>query len=233
MPDLLVIVPSRGRPQNIARLLDAVHQTARLDTIVHVGVDDDDPELPAYKEIFAEHGHEDVLETGPRTGLAGWTNRIAAAQAGGYPFLASLGDDMVPRSAGWDRALVRAILDMGGTGFSYPWDGIREDIPEAVVMSSDIVTALGWMAMPELRHFWIDDVWGELGRAAGCLRHLRAVVVDHLHPAKDPSVPGDATYRDARGTLAADQDAFHEWRRTRMPTDAEVIVKLRESRLKK
>ena len=34
MPDLLVIVPSRGRPQNIARLLDSVRKTRRIDTHV-------------------------------------------------------------------------------------------------------------------------------------------------------------------------------------------------------
>ena len=49
---------------------------------------------------------------------------------------------------GWDKALIRAIVETGGTGFSYPWDGTREDIPEAVVVSSDIVAALGWMCLP-------------------------------------------------------------------------------------
>ena len=67
------------------------------------------------------------------------TNEVAVRRAGEYPFLASLGDDMVPRTPGWDRALIRGIERMGGTGIVYPWDGIREDIPEAVVLSSDIV----------------------------------------------------------------------------------------------
>ena len=43
--DMLVIVPSRGRPGNVARLLDAVHATAKMATHVNVAVDDDDPEL--------------------------------------------------------------------------------------------------------------------------------------------------------------------------------------------
>ena len=89
-----------------------------------------------------------MLEVGPRNGLCGWTNEVAVRRAAEYPYLASLGDDMVPRTKGWDRALVRAITDMGGTGLAYPWDGTREDIPEAVVLSSDIVQALGWMCAP-------------------------------------------------------------------------------------
>ena len=49
--DLLVIVPSRGRPANIARLLDSVHDTAKMRTHVHVGIDDDDPELERYRYV--------------------------------------------------------------------------------------------------------------------------------------------------------------------------------------
>ena len=41
--DLLVIVPSRGRPKNIARLLDSLRETSKLRTHLHVCVDDDDP----------------------------------------------------------------------------------------------------------------------------------------------------------------------------------------------
>src|SRR5215469_2284364 len=47
--DLLVIVPTRGRPGNLARLLDAVHATRTSHTNVHAAVDDDDPELDAYR----------------------------------------------------------------------------------------------------------------------------------------------------------------------------------------
>ena len=54
--DLLVIVPSRGRPGNTGRLLEAVHATARLTTHVHVAVDEDDPELAAYRTVMADVG---------------------------------------------------------------------------------------------------------------------------------------------------------------------------------
>jgi hypothetical protein len=231
LPDLLVIVPSRGRPKNIARLLDSVRATARLETHLHVAVDEDDETLPQYEAVMkAAGGEHDVLETGPRQGLCDWTNTVAVRRAGEYPFLASLGDDHVPRTPGWDRALVAAIQRMGGTGFSYPWDGTREDIPEAVVMSSDIVTALGWMCEPSLAHWYPDQVWADLGRGAGCLRHCRAVAVDHVHPATG-KVKADETNRDNGRSLDADRDAYYAWRRDRMAGDVEKIVKLREKAL--
>lgn len=231
MPDLLVIVPSRSRPGSIARMLDAVHATARLDTHLHVAVDEDDETLPQYQAVMAKAGGEhDVLETGLRKGLCAWTNEVAARRAGEYPFLASFGDDHVPRTPGWDAALVRGIRDMGGTGMTYPWDGTREDIPEAVVMSSDIVAALGWMCEPSLSHWYPDQVWADLGRGAGCLRHLRAIAVDHVHPATGQA-RADETTRDNGRSLEADRDAYWAWRRTRMAGDIKTIVKLRERAL--
>jgi len=145
--DLLVIVPSRGRPQNIRRLLNAVHNTAMMNTHVSIGIDDDDDAASNYMKIFEECGREwDDLQEGCRKGLTEWTNHIAVPEAANYPYLASFGDDMIPRTKGWDKALITGIERMGGTGFTYPHDGSREDIPEAVVMSSDIVQVLGWMA---------------------------------------------------------------------------------------
>lgn len=230
--DLLVITPTRGRPGNAARLLQVVHKTSRLDTHVYLGVDDDDPCLDEYKEMFAEHGHDgDVLEIQPRMGLSEWTNHIAVKNVSEYPFLASLGDDMVPQTYGWDRALVRVITDMGGTGFAYPWDGIREDVPECVIVSSDIVGVLGWMALPVCHHFWIDDAWSELGRAAACIRNCRAVKVMHMHPVTGKA-SGDATYRQAGSKIEMDRAAFFAWRKTQMPHDAAKIIALRNGKIK-
>ena len=224
--DLLVIVPSRGRPQGIARLLDVVHATRKLNTHVHVGVDDDDPELDRYMDAMKHGDQDDQIEVGPRKGLTAWTNEIAVRRAGEYRFLASFGDDMVPRTPGWDKALARAITDMGGTGFSYPFDGVRDDIPEA----SDIVRALGWMANPALQHFWIDNTWADLGRGAGCIRHLRVVVVEHLHPDAGKAA-GDGTYAESNKKIPADRDAYFAWRAERMAGDVKTILALREKAL--
>lgn len=231
MPDLLVIVPSRGRPQNIARLLDSVRETARLETHVHVAVDDDDERLAQYEAVMAKAGGEhDVLETGPRKGLCAWTNDIAVRRAGEYPFLASFGDDHVPVTPGWDRALVRGIAEMGGTGFTYPWDSTREDIPEACVVSSDIVQALGWFCLPELCHWYPDNVWADLGRGAGCIRHLRAVLVDHRQVATGKAAV-DGTARDNGKSLDADKAAYYAWRATRMAADVATVLEVRERAL--
>jgi hypothetical protein len=224
--DLLVIVPSRGRPEGVRRLLTAVRETVKLTTHVHVAVDDDDPELDAYQRVLEDAGDGHTLETGPRKGLAAWTNEIAVRRAGEFPFLASFGDDMVPKTRYWDYYLTRAIGDMGGTGFAYPWDGLREDIPEACVMSSDIVAALGWMCEPSLEHFFVDDVWADLGHGAGCIRHCRAITVEHVHP-RARKTASDKTYKDASPKLDADREAYKAWRSARMAEDVQKVTALR------
>lgn len=223
--DLLIVVPSRNRPQSIARFLDAVHGTAKMQTHVHVIIDNDDPEIERYKYVMDQAGKDgDVLTVGERKGLAGSTNDIAVPEAENYPYISSLGDDMIPRTPGWDRALIKAIERMGGTGISYPWDGVREDIPEAVLMSTDIIRTLGWMAYPGCSHWYIDNVWSDLGWGAGCIRHLRAISVEHAWKT-------DTTSKDSSEKLTCDRDAYYLWKKTRMAEDIKTIITLREKQL--
>lgn len=217
MRDLLVITPSRGRPWLLQRLQIALRDTCALETDLAVAVDDDDPRLADYKDLGLE-----LLEVAPRANLTTLTNRIALEHAGDYRFLASLGDDHVPRTAGWDRELCGEIDAMGGTGFAYG-KGSRWVIPEAIVMSSDIVGALGWMANPRCGHYKIDDTWLELGLAARCIAYRHDVHVEHMQfgipydpfdPEKGYKGVKDATYSEALAPemMAPDVLGWYEWR---------------------
>jgi hypothetical protein len=154
--------------------------------------------------------------TGPRKGLAATTNDLAAAAVGEYDALASLGDDHVPITPGWDIALLKAL---GAGGIAYPNDLIRDDIPEAVVISSSIVRALGWMCQPTLKHWYIDNVWADLGRGAGCLAYLPDVIVKH----ERIGVPDDDTYRDAWPLVREDEGRYRAWRAAQMAADVATV----------
>ena len=220
--DLLLALPSRNRPESVARFLQAVHKTSKMKTHVCVGVDDDDPRFTEYLDVMERYGGEDdQLESGPRKGLVAWTNEIASKRVEDYPYLASFGDDHIPSTPGWDKALIKAIERMGGTGVVYPWDGTREDIPEACVLSSNIVQKLGWMSMPDLEHWYQDNVWADLGRGIGRLRHLRAIKVEHAWKE-------DQTSRDSAEKLTADRDAYYLWRKERMADDIKMLFELIE-----
>jgi hypothetical protein len=216
MPDLAILVPSRGRPANIARLVEACARTCRLDTVIAFGLDEDDDALAS--NLKAADGC--FTSVRPRMGLARWTNTLSALHED-TRWQASIGDDMVPVTDGWDERLCEAA---GPAGMAYPNDRRRTDIPEAIVISTGLVRALGWLCEPSLSHWFVDSVWRDLGHAAGCLRFLPDVVVDHRHP----NVPGsgarnDRTYSDAARGFAADLAAYQKWRMKRMRADIETV----------
>jgi hypothetical protein len=215
--DLDVYVPSRGRPGNVDRLVRACALTCQADTRLHFAFDDDDPLLD---QNIAAAAHHPYL-TGPRDGLTGWTNKLSAAYADA-PAAASLGDDHVPVTDGWDAKLLEALP--AGGGWSYPNDQLREDIPEACVISANIVKALGWFALPDLGHWYIDNVWRDLGIYFGRLVYLERVIVAHRNP-RATGRPGDATYTDAAAGFSRDHNAYKRWRlaRTGMVADLDKI----------
>ncbi len=225
--DLWVLVPSRGRPASVDRLVRACALTCQADTRLHFGFDEDDPKLEA--SVAAAGGHRYTVR--PRMGLVAWTNELAArhVKRGDAGALASLGDDMLPVTDGWDAKLL-AALPAGG-GITYPDDQRRDDIPEAPVMSTAIVRELGWFFPPVFDHWFGDTALGALGQETGCLVYCRDVLVRHLHPCVDPAVPVDGTYSDASERLTSDLAAYARWRVFDMPGCAAAVRRVREAAL--
>lgn len=230
MRDLLIITPSRGRPHRLREMLDAVFVTAEADTDVAVAIDGDDPS--DYSPAWRVNGNRVAWFTGHRNTLSRWTNRLALDPAigGRYRALASLGDDHLPGTPGWDRLLLEAIDAMGGTGIAYGDDTIMgERLPTAPVISGDIVKALGWMCEPSLRHMFVDNVWGDLGREADCLAYVPGVVVEHRHWCAGKSAL-DATYAETEVQKGPDRALYENWKAERMTADADTVRELREAK---
>jgi hypothetical protein len=236
--DLLVITPSRGRPQRLREMLDACLSLSRADTDIAVGCDDDD--LDSYRELAAGYPGRGRVRWfgGPRTGLGGWTNRLAAhytraapdgnGKLPGYRAFASLGDDHVPRTEGWDELLLAAIDGIGGTGIAYGDDLLMGPaLPTAAVITADIVSALGWMCEPSLHHMYIDNVWADIGRAARCLAYVPDVVIEHVH-FRAGKTPVDQVYATAESWTETDKAAYLHWRERLMRRDV-MRVRLRKA----
>lgn len=180
MTDLIVIVPSRGRPAAISALSSAFAETCTVETLLVAAVDNDDPYLDSYLATAALHGR-DVFASDSHT-MVEALNAAALLAAEAAPAVAFMGDDHRPRTRGWDRQYLAALSELG-TGIVYGDDLLQhEAIPTQVAMTSDIIKALGFMAPPPLTHLFVDNYWLALGKAADCLRYLPDVVVEHMHP---------------------------------------------------
>lgn len=197
---MLVIVPSRGRPENIDRLNNAWIDTGATTngTQLLIGLDDDDPTVGQY------HGW---CQVGPRERMAGTLNTLARQHAPMFDYVGFMGDDHLPRTPDWDRIITRE-LDTLGTGVVYGNDLIQgAALPTAVFMTSDIIRTLGWMCPPGLIHLFLDNFWKELGERIGRLTYLPEVIIEHLHPIAQKT-EWDAGYAEVNAPEMYDHDRY-------------------------
>lgn len=220
MSDLLMIVPSRGRPGNIAELAGAWRDTACADSQLLVAVDDDDPHREAYADAVASTRAASLV-VGPRLRLGGTLNHLAVAHARSHRAIGFMGDDHRPRTVGWDQRLVDELGALGAVGLVYGNDLIQgERLPTAVAMTSSIVTTLGYMAPPGMVHMYLDNFWLALGRELGRIRYLPDVVIQHLHPVAGTAA-WDTGYAEVNTPerYAADRAVFERWLAESMPVE--------------
>jgi hypothetical protein len=217
---LTVIVPTRGRPQNIAELWAAFEETCDGDTRLVACVDLDDPELPAYQKLADRLFDEPFfrLETGPRLRLGGTLNVAGPKWAARGEAVAFMGDDHRPRTRGWDTAYMQELGRLG-TGLVYGNDLIQgQALPTQVAMTSDIVLATGHMVPPGIVHLWIDNAWLALGQALGAITYLPDVIVEHQHPIAGKAA-WDAGYAECNtdALMDADRAVFEQWQAETLP----------------
>jgi hypothetical protein len=179
--DLTVLVPSRGRPAAAVALARAFNDTITIDTRLVFSIDADEQNLNDYS-VLIRNGFVDVDVNANRS-MVQALNATAAKEAASWPFaIGFMGDDHCPRTVGWDAAYLEALREMR-TGIVYGNDLLQgPNLPTQVAMTTDIVRALGYMAPPDLTHLYVDNFWRDLGTAAGCLRYLPDVIVEHRHP---------------------------------------------------
>lgn len=226
MADLVVIVPSRGRPRSVERLAESVVATAGPEVLVVVAVDDDDPELPEYLRLPTWELPQFYLRVGKRLRLGATLNEVAADYVHSSAAIGFMGDDHLPRTKGWALEVLTE-MKWPGAGIIYGNDLLQgERLPTAVFMRPAIIRTLGWMALPGLTHLYIDNAWLELGRATGQLRYMPNMVIEHMHPAAGKA-PRDAGYDEANAPAldAADKAVFERWRTEQLAADVERLRK--------
>jgi hypothetical protein len=223
MTDLLVMVPTRGRPEKCARILKSFSETTVLTTTDILFITDGDDN--SYKDMDWGEAQHGILS--PREALTGKLNHTAKACTAQYDALMFAGDDHVFNTPGWDDIMLRMLADMGGTGMVYPDDKRRQDVPEIIMISSDIVEILEHFAEPSLKHYYIDNAWAELGKRSGLIQFCREAVITHHHYSVDADTDHDETYVQAeRAWGESDLRAFHNWRANIMPVE---VSKLRRN----
>ncbi len=220
--DLLFIVPSRGRPHNIAALHDAWSATTTGVSGLLVAADDDDPTLDGYRDVCAERGIE--LTVGPRLRMVPTLNKVAVERAPHHFALGFLGDDHRPRTLGVDAHYLAALRTLG-TGWVYGNDLIARDrLPTQWAQTSNIVQTLGAMVPAPVVHLWADNTIYDLGHAVDRITYLPDVIVEHCHPLAGTAADDDG-YREVNHPDAheADRLVYADWYEHQRPADVEKL----------
>ena len=196
------ILPSRSRPHNIQRLIEAWYTTDAT-TPVELCLDLNDPCLPQYLSIPLPSGWSVV--TGERDGLSRVYNDALSRHpaASWYGFIA---DDVVPLTAGWD---IKLIETAGRDGMAVPAGGHDPSGAPHFMLGGDLVRSVGWLSLPGLDRLYIDTAWQRIAEARGILRRVPDVVLEHRH-FSNKKARIDSTYLKHR--KAQDKLIYDNWR---------------------
>jgi len=177
------VVPTRGRPQNAARLLKAWEDTKAVADLYFV-CDTDDWALRDYEKI---DGINILVNYHTATGCVAALNMgvmtlLDDSKYDRYDYFGFLGDDNVPRTPYWDY-LLRLLLPLGRNGIAYGNDLLQgANLPTACLMTRGICEKVKGMAPGTLKHLYIDNFWKVLGTDLGNLQYSHDIVIEHMHP---------------------------------------------------
>lgn len=239
---MIIIVPTRSRPQNVLPMVVAFDDTGAFGDGVELYfvADRDDPNFDAYAVAV----HDASLITGNERRVVTLLDATHHEQlvpklnkAAHYlcvtrqpRHIGFMGDDHRPRTQGWAR-MYREALDELGTGIVSCPDGYRpDDLPTQWTMTADIVGALdGRMVPAPVEHLYCDDAIRDLGKAADCYRYLSDCLIEHVHPVAGKTATDEQYDRvNGRDQYRRDRPGYRTWKRDGgLAWDAQTVVNLR------
>lgn len=224
-----VIVPTRGRPENLAKVAQAWEETnAWADADLIVVYDADDPKSPEYAELI-EAQMLDYVQEQHWMPMVHKLDHAARSLMGAYSALGFAGDDHIPRTEGWTTRYIQELRDLGA-GIVHGNDGQHgEKCPTEWAMTSNIIKAMGRMVPAPVEHLYCDNSILDLGTRAGCLKYLPDVMIEHMHPMWKKS-EWDQQYQDvnSRNQYRKDGLSYNRWRSNGLAQDVELIRQLKE-----
>ena len=214
--DVLIIVPTRGRPEASVEFHKEFLERSMISNLMFAIDEDDADNYPRIDGV--------LYEVNPRMGMNGTLNYVANKYADEYKYIAFMGDDHRIKTFGWDIVMAEKI---GSLGIAYGNDLIQgSSLPTAVMMSSKIIKAIGYMAPPAQKHMYLDNFWLDLGTKLNAIHYLEDVVIEHQHF----SVTGekmDETYQETNDAAVynADKISYDNYLSTQMDIDIDKILK--------
>lgn len=237
---LLIIIPTRSRPENVAKAVKAWEDT---DAFRHARplfvIDVDDPRYddyllslsslydyerrPIQTRIMRKH---EMLVPKLNHAVRKWllTNGMFVH----FNAIGFAGDDHLPRTRGWARRYLEAIEAMGGTGVVSCPDGYRrDDLPTQWAMGTNLVRQLNGLVPAPVEHLYCDDSVRDVAKAIDRYSYLDDVMIEHMHPVTG-KVKVDDQYKrvNSKEQFEKDRAAYEVWRSGAFERDVDRLRRL-------
>lgn len=218
----LVMVGSRGRPQNVQRCFAHLKATSHISDFMLL-INEDQRDL--YEDI---DGVTTVVVPASygTTSCAKGNYLIDQKLHQRYFTLSYIDDDCVVETDGWDL-LLTLPLKAKGYGVSWGNDGIQNGrVPTKGTVTTNLLDVFGWLCIPGLIHLFIDDFWARVGYELHSAHYAPHVLMTHHHWL-NKKADMDATYMEnsTREVWAHDEKVFNDYMTGQFHDDMERVKK--------
>lgn len=213
---ILMIIPTRDRNEKHKELFQSFLDSELYDTDLLFVLDNDN--ASQYELI----NHESVKYLiSNRIRMIPSLNYAANLFSNEFKYIGFMGDDHRFRTQTFDNRLIK---DLGHKKDKWIWYGNdllqQENLPTAVIMTSNIIKTLGYMVPPKLIHLFADNFWKDLGNELGILHYDSEVVIEHMHYTTGKSEQ-DSLYTEVNShtMFNIDKASYEAYKMSQFPQD--------------
>lgn len=226
MTELIMIIPSRGRPDSVARMVRAWHATGGFVGAGMVwAIDADDPTYAEYTRAFAMHPEATWVAMNEWMPMVQKLDYVASEAAQDVHLVGFMGDDHLPRTECWVSKIVETSITNPGHAIIYGRDGFQDEhLPTWWVMTSSVIRTIGKMVPADVQHLYCDNAVKTLGEAAGILHYRSDVLIEHMHPVAGKGEMDDGYVRvNRQEQYDRDSQQYLAWASTGLAQDATLL----------
>ena len=217
--NILVKLPSRGRPKQCADVLMAMHVQCQdpesIECVISIDTQEDAPAIPLSQLC----PWQTACITGRSDSKIHAINRdIPDPNVLPWDILVVASDDMFPVAQGWDTIIREAMAlhfpDLDGMLW-FP-DGYTKNLCTMSIMGRRWYNRFGYVYHHSYKSEWCDNEQMEVAQAHGKMVYIDQQLFEHRHPA-NTKVKLDSTYTKAMTKVSEDETNYKQRRAKGFP----------------
>lgn len=182
---IAILVPSRGRPEQLKRMIDSAVATSSTD--IHFLIAYNDDEAESYTQCQRERGGRVVVSFYPMPDnlptAHKWNLLADKAMTASFKLFMLGADDMIFATPCWDEALINHYNSLDKKQHVYHLQDSRDkDGTPHPIMTREWIEMLGYFVPPIFLHWYIDSWTVQLAEQNWCFTHLRDYELIHDKP---------------------------------------------------